>query len=508
MRPPPLPPDPAADSPLRRWERAALALMVLGAAAFGGLVLLRSALQQNRKTDFGVYARAAHVALRGGDIYAPSTCDDNGWHYAYPPTLAVLAAPLADPFTGEPRGWSLPYAVSVAAWYLLGVGCLVVAAHRFASAALPGAVPGSRRWWYARTGPFFVCLGPVGFTLSRGQVNLIVVAAWALGFAAMTNRKPLRAGLWLALAVAVKAIPGIVALYPVVRLDWRTTLAGALGLVLWLVGVPALVYGVPGAVRENLTFVNVVLAPGALGGGDQTRAAELTDATATDSVSFQAVAHYWRNRELLARKPLTLRENYAHWSLGGFALASHPSNANPAANADAVSRRAHWLLSGAMLVATLAAGLRHRGGTADPGDRPRQLTYFGCLAAVMTLMTPVSHGHYYAYAYPLVAGLWCRGVAARPERILPSPGVLALLAAWGAAAGLVLLPFEWAVLLRYSGAGTLLTVGMWAVGLGAVAVSPPVAAETSPPNPLSQEERGGPRVASRGDGAPPKSLAQ
>ncbi len=43
-----------ADSPLRRWERAALALMVLGAAAFGGLVLLRSALQQNRKTDFGV----------------------------------------------------------------------------------------------------------------------------------------------------------------------------------------------------------------------------------------------------------------------------------------------------------------------------------------------------------------------------------------------------------------------------------------------------------------------
>ena len=420
----------------------------------------------------------------------------------------MLAAPLADPFTGEPRGRALPYAVSVAAWYLLGVGCLVVAAHRFASAALPGAAAGSRRWWYARTGPFFVCLGPVGFTLARGQVNLIVVAAWALGFAAMMNRRPLRAGLWLALAVAVKAIPGIVALYPVVRLDWRTTLSGALGLVLWLVGVPALVYGVPGAVRENLTFVNVVLAPGALGGGDQTRAAELTNTTATDSVSFQALVHYWRNRELLERKPLTLAENYAHWSLGGFGMGEHPANANPAATADAASRRVHWLVSGAMLLATLAVGLRRAGGPLAAADAPRQLIFVGSLAVVMMLMTPVSHAHYYAYAYPLVAGLWCRGVAARPGRILPSPGVLALLAAWGVVAGLVLLPFEWAVLLRYSGAGTLLTVGLWGVGLGAVAVSPPVAAETSPPNPLSQEERGGPRVAARGDGAPPKSLAQ
>ncbi len=413
------------------------------------------------------------MALQGGDIYAPTTCDDNGWHYAYPPTLAVLAAPLSDPFPGEARGRALPYAVSVAAWYLLGVGCLVVAAHRFASAALPEAAPGSRRWWYARTGPFLVCLGPVGFTLSRGQVNLLVVAAWALGFAAMVGRKPLRAGLWLALAVALKAIPGLVALYPVVRLDWRTTLAGAAGLALWLIGVPALVYGVPGAVRENLTFVDVVLAPGAFGGGDRTRATELTDATATDSVSFQAVVHYWRNRGLLERKPLTMRENYAHWSLGGFALSAHPANANPAANADAASRRAHWLLSGAMLLATLAAGLRHRGATADPGDRPRQLTYFGCLAAVMTLMTPVSHGHYYVYAYPLVAGLWCRGAAARPRRVLPPPGVLALLSAWGIAAGLTLLPFGWAVLLRDSGAGTLLTVGLWAIGLRAVVLGGP-----------------------------------
>ena len=417
------------------------------------------------KTDFGVYARAAHVALRGGDIYAPSTCDDNGWHYAYPPTLAVLAAPLADPFTGEPRGWALPYAVSVALWYALSVGCLAAAAHRFAAAALPDALPGSRRWWYARTGPFMVCLGPVGFTLARGQVNLIVVAAWALGFAAMTNRRPLRAGLWLALAVAVKAIPGIVALYPVVRRDWRTTLAGAMGLVVWLIGVPALVYGVGGAWRANVEFVSVVLAPGALGGGDQTRAAELTNTTATDSVSFQAVIHYWRNRAAVERGTPNLSENYAHWSLGGFALADHPANANPAATADAASRQLHWLVSGAMLLLTLAVGVRRLGRSVAPADA---LVYVGCLAVVMLLMTPVSHAHYYCYAHPLVVGLWCRGVLARPGRLRPPPMTLALLAAWGTVAGLVLLPFEWAVLLRYSGAGTLLTAGLWAAGLGAV----------------------------------------
>src|SRR5581483_5617340 len=145
--PPAVPASPPADRP-RRWERAALAAMALGLLAFGGLVELRSAFQQTSKTDFGVYARAAWAVRAGADPYAVT--DSNGWHYCYPPPPAILLAPLADPPPGEGRAGYLPFAASVALWYVFGVACIFWASHRMAAAVLPGEPAGSRRWWYAR----------------------------------------------------------------------------------------------------------------------------------------------------------------------------------------------------------------------------------------------------------------------------------------------------------------------------------------------------------------------
>ena len=424
------------DRPLYRVERAGLALVAAGLVVFGGVVVLRSAYLTTRMTDFGVYARAGHAVRAGLDLYAKNTCDDRGWHYVYPPPFAVVMVPLADPFRPDPRPWCLPFGVSVAVWYALSVGLLAATAHQLATAALPDAVRGSRRWWYARTVPVYVCLGGAGFTLARGQVNILAVWLVAMMFVAAVRRKPVRAGVWLAAAVALKVIPALLVLFPVVRGDRRSGVGFTIGLVVLLLGVPAAVWGPAEAVRQNARFVNLVLAPGVLGieQADAGLAKELTGATATDSQSFQAAVHNLIHRDLK--------------------MDDRPTTADPAA------RLLHWLLGGLMAAVTVAAGVTR--ATRSAAD---QLVLLGCFCVTMLHLTPVSHMHYYFYAYPLVVGLWAQGTATRPGRAGPGRATTLVLVGWG---GLIVLALTDGVPggpLREYGGAVAATVGLWGFGL-------------------------------------------
>lgn len=423
-----MPPHRPESEPLRLWEKLGLALAAVGLVLFGGVVVLRSALQAERKTDFGVYARAAWAVRAGEPLY--QVRDDRGWHYCYPPPFAVLMTPLADPPGWLPRDGYLPFAVSCAVWYGLSLAFVGYALHVLAAAVLPDEPRLSRRWWYARTVPGYVCLGAIGMTLSRGQVNLLVVALLAGTFAAAVRRRQIASGLWLASAVCLKVFPGLLVLYPLVRRQWRTGVGLAAGSVGWLFVLPAAVWGVDGAVAANATTLNAVLKPGTVGGGDQSRARELTDGISTDSQSFQAVIHNWRYRD-----PRTEPET-----------------------PDRFTRLMHWALSGLMLGVTLVAVRRADAGAAD------QLVVFGSLCVVMLLMTPVSHMHYYVMALPLVSGLWLKGMAARPG-IGAGRATAAVLCGWGVLTAVPLLPYEATTFMREMGAGLVLTLGLWAYGL-------------------------------------------
>lgn len=419
------------DRRLTRWDRVGLGLLVLGLVAFGVVVEIRSAFQSARKTDFGVYARAGWAIRGGWDIY--EVFDDRGWHYCYPPPFAVLMVPLADPPTIlTDRTGYLPFAVSVGIWYVLSLAFAGYAAHAFAGAVLPDAVRGSRRWWYARTVPLLVCAGGIGFTLARGQVNTLVVALVAGMFAASVRGRTVAAGAWLAGAIALKVIPGLLLLYPVVRREWRAAIGlAAAGVVLFGV-IPVAVWGIDGAVKANLRIVDTVLKPGTTGGGDQTRAKELTDATATDSQTIQAVIHNLR----------------------------HPDRATRPAQADRATKLAHWGIGGFLTLLTAVVAWRRLGPA--PGE---QLVFLGCLNVLMLLVTPVSHMHYYAMAMPLVAGLWLRGLANRPDAVSAGAGTVWVLVAWGVLTAVPLFPWELTSWMRDTGTGVFATAGLWAVGL-------------------------------------------
>jgi hypothetical protein len=433
---------PVADQ-LRPWEKLGLGLFGLLVVGFGAVTVLRAAYQETPKTDFGVYARAGWAVLTGQDIY--DVMDDHGWHYAYPPPFAVVMAPLAHPYRFLPQDGYLPFAASAGIWYFLSVAALAYAVHAFAAAVRPDLPAGSRWWWYARTVPVYACLGGIGHTLGRGQVNTLVVALAAAGFAAAVRDRRFAGGAWLASAAVLKIIPTLFVLFPLARRDGRGLLGAAAAVVVLIGVVPAAVWGVEGAVAVNAKMVRVVLGPVFSADGDQTRAKELHGLTATDSQSVQTAVQAWLYPDPAAR----------------------PDHAAPAA------KFAHLGVCGAMLLATAWVGFRRLGPA--PAD---QLVYLGCLAAVMTVATPVSHMHYYAFVLPLAAGVWLRDLGADRRAV-------AALAAWGVLTAVPLFPGPVFDRLRECGLGPAATIALWGYGLQLVARPAAATAAVEPaPAPL------------------------
>lgn len=410
---------------LRKWERIGLALLAVLSISFGVLVTLRSAYMHNPKTDFQVYARAGWAVRSGTDIY--DVMDNNGWHFVYPPAFAIAMAPLADPYPILPRDGYLPFALSVGIWYTISLFAIGYTAHVLARAVRPGLVPQSRAWWCARLIPVLLCFGALGHTLGRGQVNTVVLALIAAGFAATMRGRTFLGGAWLATAAVVKIIPAALVLFPLARRDRRGLLGAAAAVVVFVAIVPGLVWGPTGVRDVNVKMMQVVLGP-VFSDSDQTRSKELHGMTATDNQSVQAAVQAWLHPDRETR----------------------PARAVPAATL------AHLGVTLGMVLATAFVGFRRLGPS--PAD---QLIFLGCLCAVMVLATPVSHMHYYAYLLPLVAGLWYRG-----GRITHT-----VLIGWAIATCLPLFPGPIFDRLRECGLGGAATLILWVVGIQAIAQS-------------------------------------
>lgn len=394
--------------PLRRGERLALVVFCVIIALFGVIVEHRSAFQHTRKGDLNVFLRAGWAVRAGADLYAVT--DDNGFHYHYPPLLAILAAPLADPPAGADRTGMLPYSVSVAICYLLNLFFLAFAVHQLARALeqrTSGLLrfdrpTGSRGWWALRLVPILACVIPIGHTLSRGQVNLLLLALFGAFLADFLNRRQFRAGLWLSAAICVKIIPVYLLLLPVWRRDGRCLAGCASGLVLGLVLIPVVFLGPSRTVECYREMTRTVLLPGLGNGVDTSRDTELTNQTATEGQSILTVLHNTLNYD----------------------LATRPHKASPAV------RLLSYLIGGLLTLTALGAfGWRQRDDGIDI------VLFFGLLVLNMLLISPVCHLHYYSLLVPFVTAL----VANR----------------WQKHEGLSLGPWLWAVLI-VNGIGALL----------------------------------------------------
>jgi hypothetical protein len=329
-------------------------------------------------TDLDVYLRAAWAVREGQDFY--TITDDNGWHYHYPPLFAILLVPLADPPPGYDRQGSLPFAGSVAIWYVISVGCLFLAVHWLASALEdvslnPGArnpSRGCRRWWLLRALPVLACLSPIAHSLVRGQVNMLLLLLFSGLAVAWLRGRRWQAGWFLAGAICLKVIPAFLVLYPLWRRDWRCLAGCGLGLIVGLGLVPLLVFGPTRTLAYYREWDEVLRQPALAEGADQTRAKELIEVTATDSQSYLAIIH-----------------NTIHLD-----RATRPNQASR------LVRWAHWGIGAALTGLTLLAA-----GWQPPRSKAAETVFLGLLIVMMCLLSPVCHLHYFSLALPLIMAL-------------------------------------------------------------------------------------------------------
>ena len=367
---------PAKGEHLSRLERFLLFLFLMVALGFGAVVVNRGALLQQRKTDLGVFLRAAWAVRGGADLY--TITDDKGLLYHYPPLLAILLLPLAD---APGPGGRAAFAFKVGLWYTLSLVFLALAVHGLARAlekAAPGLAArtrpaGSRHWWALRLLPVLACLPALGHGLALGQVNVLWLALVSGMAAATLRQRPWRAGCWLAGAICLKVLPVFLLLFPLWRRDLRCLSGCALGLVAGLIVIPALALGPDRALASYREWSEAVILPAFGMGSHQTRRQQLHDITATHNQSLMATFHNTLYPDPLTRPPI----------------------ASPAV------KRAHYLVGGLLTgMALLASGWRRRESDTAPA------LLLGALVLNMLLLSPAGHSHYLVLLLPLFMAIF------------------------------------------------------------------------------------------------------
>jgi hypothetical protein len=399
----------------RRIERVWLTVGLLALLLFGANVEQRTALRRTPMTDLGVFACAAGAVESGDNLY--TITDWHGWHYQYPPALAILFTPLALPVpvapvaiaagavrtaANTPWGYDIAshphffglhaenarFFCIAAAWYLISVALIFLSTHALACALekrslrdpLPADSSERRRWWWLRTLPLLVCAGSLFTDLARGQVDILMLGAMCFGIYLAANRQDLKAGFWLSLPATVKIFPVLLLIYPVWRRRWRMICGAVAGLVFAIAIVPAIALGPTRSIDLYQDWFQMLAKPALGHGTDTSRTRELTGMAGTDNQSLLAFIHNWRYHDMPRAK--------------------RPPQAPPA------ERYAAYAIGALMLLGVvIAMGYRRED---SPGDL---LMSAGLLMGTALIVNPVSHNYYFLLLLPLVAGLLDRGLA-------------------------------------------------------------------------------------------------
>ncbi len=202
----------------------------------------------------------------------------------------------------------VPFPVSVGFWYALSVACLVVSVHCLAG-VLEEVAPERIRlrmrtrriWWAMRVGPSLICIMAIGSNLSRGQIDLLILALLTGMTTAVMRRQSWRAGLFLAGAICIKVVPAFLLIYPLWRGNWRMLGACAAGLFIGLLVIPSAVFGPAKAWDYNVRFADFVLHPGVDHSGKNVLKQELIGLWSTDNHSIMAVVHHIRTSGIMAQ---------------------------------------------------------------------------------------------------------------------------------------------------------------------------------------------------------------
>lgn len=377
------------------WERWALVLLVLFFVWFGWNVLQRSAFSDRRRTDAGVFFRAGW-AVRN-DVSPYRVTDENDFYYLYPPGMAAMFVPLADPpaapplpFEKDPKTHArppgyLPYPVSVVLWYVLCVGCVGVSVHCVCKAleesssdpAVRSITPRWGGWWNLRFWPLLAVLPDIGSSLSKGQVNTILLACLAGGMLMLVRGRKVAAGVLLALAACIKVFPGIFGFEVLARRDRKMILGYALCGAACMIVLPVVVFGPAKAMEYTLVFADRVLLSGLLG-----KETTLQSGSGWSNTDNQAIAGVLHNVMNITTPRMQRPATPAWWV-----------------------QPVHAAVSLGLIGTTIVLGRGWKFWAWAQEGGLASILRLSMLSCVMIAAVPMCHRHYAVFLYPAVAAL-------------------------------------------------------------------------------------------------------
>lgn len=194
-------------------------LALLGLLALILVFHLARADRLNRKevTDLTTFYHSALAYRTGGNPYQ---IDEVRWPYLYPPTLLWLMAPLS----------LLPYPTAVLVWTAIGFGLWMLTAGMAQRLVRDGPPAGA----LLVIVPSLLAYRFVLRCSNFGQVDLLVVTLVTGCLALLAAGRPRLSGAVLALATAIKILPGLLVLLFFRRERWPGLAGFALGILLCL----------------------------------------------------------------------------------------------------------------------------------------------------------------------------------------------------------------------------------------------------------------------------------
>ncbi len=169
-------------------------------------------------------------------------------HYRYPPTFAVVVAPLA----------ALGFAPFFFIWYLLNVALFGAALWLARALVFPSRAKVSPRDYWL---PSLLVAAFAIDNLFLGQTNILVMALVYAAFLWDRQGRQWRAGLPLGAAMAIKTFPAALVLYFAFRLRGRVIAAALLCCVFFLLLLPAPARGFHRNLQEVSAWAERVAAP-------------------------------------------------------------------------------------------------------------------------------------------------------------------------------------------------------------------------------------------------------
>jgi len=234
----------------RRWildprfqRRIALFVVLALSAALVVRGLREGRVQEGgRSNDFSAYHAAARAVLSGdlGPAYQATPRP-----YQYPPTLAVLIAPLG----------LLPLEAAAVLWTLGNLAILIFSLRALKEALGPPTAPLDAVFALALSYRMFES------DFAQGNANTLVLGLIVWGFLVLRRGKSLLGGAILGIAAAVKVTPLFLLVWMILRRRWDGAAGGIAGLVLAAVVLPALVLGPGPWVRSMEAFYGSTLRP-------------------------------------------------------------------------------------------------------------------------------------------------------------------------------------------------------------------------------------------------------